>query len=194
MKDPSLKKAFIPYVPGISEAITRKFREFEIVTINKPNRNLENLLSFKKDKLKPEEQANGIYGIPCQNCPALYIGETKRTFGERWTEHRKATEKGDESNAVAAHAKKYNHTPGFEAAKILIKCQNKSLRDNYKERKFKETITLHSKQNSFVNRIHGMQIPEIYIPAIHMFNSKSRAKQHPRQRDYANKQEKLKPA
>ena len=46
--------------------------------------------------------------IECQKCKKQYIGETKRTLRERFTEHRQATNNPSHANATAAVPTHFN--------------------------------------------------------------------------------------
>ena len=51
---------------------------------------------------------NLIYMIECKRCKKQYIGETKRTLRERFTEHRQATNNPSHANASAAVPTHFN--------------------------------------------------------------------------------------
>ena len=48
------------------------------------------------------------YMIECHKCKKQYIGETKRTLRERFTEHRQATNNPSHANATAAVPRHFN--------------------------------------------------------------------------------------
>ena len=75
----------------------------------------------------------GVYVIPCKNCNATYIGETKRTLGTRIKEHkgdaekasasrpytrsnRKTSEKDMHNSAIADHMTQEIHFADWEGA------------------------------------------------------------------------------
>uniref|UniRef100_A0ABD2XLW9 GIY-YIG domain-containing protein n=1 Tax=Trichogramma kaykai TaxID=54128 RepID=A0ABD2XLW9_9HYME len=58
-----------------------------------------------------------VYSLKCKDCPASYVGETKRRFAVRINEHKNAKE---ENSVVAAHTTKcIGHTFDWDATKIL---------------------------------------------------------------------------
>jgi len=75
----------IPYVQGLSEAVTRAYRRHGIPTAMKPFQSIRSLLV--QDKLRPQYICECVYQIPCKNCKKVYIGETGRPFGVRLQEH-----------------------------------------------------------------------------------------------------------
>ena len=54
------------------------------------------------------KSTNLTYMIECQKCKKQYIGETKRTLRERFTEHRQATNNPSHANATAAVPTHFN--------------------------------------------------------------------------------------
>ena len=54
------------------------------------------------------KSTNLIYMIECKRCKKQYIGETKRTLSERFTEHRQATNNPGHANASAAVPTHFN--------------------------------------------------------------------------------------
>ena len=54
---------------------------------------LKNLLAFPKDKDTITKQSSVIYWFKCDKteCDDEYIGESSRTFGQRYKEHLKAS-------------------------------------------------------------------------------------------------------
>ena len=63
-----------------------------------------------KDVVLEMERPNVAYHIPCTDCPATYVGETKRRFCKRLDEHRRAVQKTEvEVSALVEHAWKSDH-------------------------------------------------------------------------------------
>ena len=74
------------YVAGTSELLRRIFSTHNIKCSFHSPTTLRRYLSKPKDQVPIEEQNNVIYKIPCGDCQAVYIGETKRSFGTRYNE------------------------------------------------------------------------------------------------------------
>ena len=70
----------------------RSVVDIGIQTHFKGGRTIKNLLVSPKDKDPMVNQSGAIYRYQCGNlgCDDEYIGETSRTFGERYKEHLKA--------------------------------------------------------------------------------------------------------
>ena len=71
----------IPYVHGLSEAITRAHRRHGISSAMKPFQTIRSLLVHPKDKRRQQDSCECVYKIPCKNCDKTNIGETGRAFG-----------------------------------------------------------------------------------------------------------------
>ena len=79
----------IPYVEGVSEAVTRVYKRYGVSTTMRPHTTTRNLLVHPKDKVNTEETAKCVYRIPCKNCQKVYITETGRSLGVHTKEHPK---------------------------------------------------------------------------------------------------------
>ena len=79
----------IPYTQGLCESIRKICGRYGIQTHFKGGRTIKNLLVSPKDKDPMLNQSGAIYRYQCSNlgCDNEYIGETSRTFGERYKEH-----------------------------------------------------------------------------------------------------------
>lgn len=65
------RKAFLPYIVGTTDKISKLLQKY-IKPIFTTNRKISNILSNPKDEIELEHQ--GIYEIPCGNCPQTYVG------------------------------------------------------------------------------------------------------------------------
>ena len=81
----------IPYTPGLRESIKNICKSDGIQAKFKENRAIENILINPKDKDPLDRKSRAIYWYQCKELMhgEEYIGETSRTFGERYKEHLK---------------------------------------------------------------------------------------------------------
>ena len=81
----------IPYTQGLCESIKKICGRCGIQTHFKNYSTIKNLLVSPKDKDPMVYQSDAIYWYQCGDfaCDDEYIGETSRTFGERYKEHLK---------------------------------------------------------------------------------------------------------
>ena len=81
----------IPYTQGLCESIKKICGRYGIQTHFKGCSTIKNLPVFPKDKDPMVNQSGAIYWYQCGDlgCDDEYIGETSRTFGERYKEHLK---------------------------------------------------------------------------------------------------------
>ena len=102
---------------------------------------------------------NIIYKIACNDCPANYIGESKRSFETRAKEHKRAIRNNDvEKNEMVEHCWKNDHSMNWDEQKII------DFEQNLISRKIKESI--HSiKDRNHINSI-SYTLPDIWIPCL----------------------------
>ena len=60
-----------------------------------------------------------MYLIPCEGCYKVYIGETKRSIGERIKEH--TAKVANDLFAIAEHYQKTGHNPDMDDIKVLCR-------------------------------------------------------------------------
>ena len=79
----------IPYTQGLCGSIKKICGRYGIQTHFKGGSTIKNLLVSPKDKDPMVNQSDAIYWYQCRDlgCDDEYIGETSRTFGERYKEH-----------------------------------------------------------------------------------------------------------
>ena len=80
-----------PYTQGLGETINKICSKYGIQVHFKGNRNFKEMLVKTKDKDPIDKKSRAIYWYQCGEltCNEQYIGETSRTFGERYKEHLK---------------------------------------------------------------------------------------------------------
>ena len=103
---------------------------------------IKNLLVSPKDKDPMLNQSGAIYRYQCNNlgCDDEYIGETSRTFGERYKEHLKAPSAIHHHSTITGHTTNHNNfqiigREGHNLARnikesIYIRVNNPSLNNN----------------------------------------------------------------
>ncbi|BHF70404.1 hypothetical protein SprV_0301345400 [Sparganum proliferum] len=115
----------LPYIKGGSEATERIAAELGVGIAHRPKATMRNRVMKIKDRLKPEEQSDVVYRIPCQNCPCNYTGRTGRMLGSRIHEHKPAVRRGDALSQVDEMGHEFN----FAATKIVAHAGNKTGRE-----------------------------------------------------------------
>ena len=79
----------VPYYKGLSESVKRKCSNYGVQVYFKGGTTIKNLLMAPKDKDPMMKKSGVIYSYKCGRveCDEEYIGESSRTFGERFKEH-----------------------------------------------------------------------------------------------------------
>ena len=118
----------IPYTQGLCESIKKICGKYGIQTHFKVGRTIKNLLVSPKDKDPMLNQSGEIYWYQCGDlgCNDEYIGETSRTFGERYKEHLKAP------SAIHHHSNQTGHTTNQNNFQIIGR-EGHNLARNIKE-------------------------------------------------------------
>ena len=82
----------ISYHKGISESLKNTCRKHGVQVYFKGSNTIKNLLMAPKDQDSIQKKSGVIYRNKCDRveCNEEYIGQSSRTFGERFKEHLKA--------------------------------------------------------------------------------------------------------
>ncbi|XP_053690925.1 uncharacterized protein LOC128739464 [Sabethes cyaneus] len=114
-----VQRISMPFYPKATNPIKQRLKRHGYHVVYKSNNTLRDLLCNTKDKV-PAEEKSGIYQIECQDCPAIYIGQTRRKNKVRVKEHKAATEnKRTNDSSVAMHAISSEHVINWNSAKLL---------------------------------------------------------------------------
>ena len=132
----------IPYTHGPCESIKKICWRYGIQTHFKGSNTISNLLDSPKDKDPIVSKSGAIYWFQCDDlsCNDEYIGETSRTFGERYKEHLKDPSPIHQHSNHAGHPTSHNNfqiigREGHSLARnikesIFIKVNNPTLNRN----------------------------------------------------------------
>ena len=88
----------LPYIKGVSDKIKRILLETGVQVAFKPFLTTGRFLPSLKDEINHNEKSNLVYEVPCQNCPFVYIGQTKRDLKSRIKEHQRAIKSNGQKN------------------------------------------------------------------------------------------------
>ena len=82
----------VPYYKGLSESVKKKCSNYGVQVYFRGGTTIKKLLVAPKDKDPMLKKSGVIYSYKCGRveCDEEYIGESSRTFGERFMEHQKA--------------------------------------------------------------------------------------------------------
>ena len=101
----------IPYIQGLCESIKKICGRYGIQAHFKGGSTIKNLLVSPKDKDPMVNQSGAIYWYQCGDlgCDDEYIGETSRTFGERYKEHLKPPSPTHHHSNQTGHPTSHNN-------------------------------------------------------------------------------------
>ena len=82
----------VPYYKGLSESLKRTCQKYGVQVYFKGGNTIKSLLMAPKEKDSLMKKSGVIYRYKCDRveCDDEYIGESSRSFGERFKEHQKA--------------------------------------------------------------------------------------------------------
>ena len=105
----------VPYSQGISKSLKNICQRHGIQIHFKGGATIKNLLVLSKDKDNITKKSSVIYWFKCDkiDCEEEYIGESSRTFGERYREHLKA------QSPIYEHQNNTGHTTSVENFKVI---------------------------------------------------------------------------
>ena len=107
------KKSFmvVPYYSGHSESIKNIGNKYGVEVYFKGGSTIKNLLMSPKDKDPIQKQSGVIYRYQCDrvDCDEEYIGESSRTFGERFKEHLKPPSPIYDHSNITGHSVTINN-------------------------------------------------------------------------------------
>ena len=104
----------------ITISLRRILTPLKVRVCFRPAVTIKQLLSHPKDPTHELQRSGVVYRIPCSDCPASYIGQTKRRLHQRIEEHKRAVRQADfNSSALAEHAWNHSHPIDWSNIKVL---------------------------------------------------------------------------
>ena len=142
----------IPYIQGLCESIKKICGRYGIQTHFKDGSTIKNLLVSPKDKDPMVNQGDAIYWYQCGDlgCDDEYIGETSRTFSERYKEHLK------EPSPIHHYNNQTNHPINHNNFKIIGR------EGHHIFRYIKEFIFIRVNNPTLNNNVGKFNLPHIW--------------------------------
>ena len=146
----------LPYIEGTIEKLWQILRSDKIGSTFYTENTLCKLLCKPKDQVATEDKNNIVYQIDCNNCEAVYFGESKQSLKSRSDEHKRSVRNCDsDKNEIVKHCWEADHNFSWDQKKVVDR------ESRLIPRKMKETI--HSLKNpNHINKISYM-LPEIWL-------------------------------
>ena len=108
----------LPYVQGLSERLSKTFRQHGVSVYHKPVNTLRSILVHPKDKTPKDKKRGVLHEITCDQATAhVYIGETKRPLWKRVKEHTNLTI----PTGVGDHCNATGHSVSLDNTKVLTR-------------------------------------------------------------------------
>ena len=132
----------VPYIKGLGESVKNICKRYGIQVFFKGGKTIKDLLMAPKDRDLITQKSGIIYRYKCDRleCEDEYIGESARTFGERFKEHLKNPSPIHDHNTITGHdttldnftivgREEHNYIRLIKEA-IYIRVNNPSLNEN----------------------------------------------------------------
>lgn len=132
----------IPYVGPISDNLGKILRSFNVAPAYFNNRTIGKTLLNNKiiDKRDPIT-CSGVYQITCSDCPAIYVGKSKREVKKRFSEHVSYAKYNKHASGLASHLINNNHTCNINNLKLLHRLEGGPILDRYEVIEIKRAIS-----------------------------------------------------
>ena len=142
----------VPYHQGLSESIKRTCKKYGIQVHCKGGHTIKNLLMAPKDKDHILNKSAVIYRYKCHRveCDEEYIGESARTFAERFKEHPKPP------SPVYDHSNTSGHSVTIDNFSIV------GSEDQNMKRAIKEALYIRKNNTSLNKNIGKYHLPHIW--------------------------------
>ena len=142
----------VPYYKGLSESVKKKCSNYGVQVYFKGGITIKNLLVAPKDKDPMLKKSGVIYSYKCARveCDEEYIGESPRTFSERFKEHKKAP------SPIFDHFNTTGHSISVENFNIVGR-EDQNLR-----RAIKEALYIRVNNPSLNGNIGKYHLPHIW--------------------------------
>ena len=127
----------IPYDARHSSSLRKSLSRNNIGTVFHSTNTLRSIFTHTKTPTPAKLQKNVIYKIPCNDCDAYYIGQTRRPLLKRIKEHEAChwlnnlmdCSTGNIKSAPAKHGRDHGHRIASESTSVIDSCNHRSQLD-----------------------------------------------------------------
>ncbi|XP_043479904.1 uncharacterized protein LOC122509736 [Leptopilina heterotoma] len=154
-------KVCLPFNEKCFFKLSNIFKEFHCTSIPLINKNSNSIVRLGKDSTKKWDRTNVVYKFNCKNCPATYIGETKRSLFTRINEHKKV----NDNSVVYRHRTNFNHDFDWENTKIL---DNEK---NFTKRRISEMIHIKTNRSTINRKEDIFTLNKTFFPLLRRIDS-----------------------
>ena len=142
-----------PIYTHIIQKINKSFKKHEFTSAHINHNNLKHLYTKLKSKTPTLDSTHIVYEITCNNCPAVYIGQTKQHLKDRLYQHEHYK---TNKTAVTKHTEQTGHKFNFQKPKILAK------ETRIKPRRILEMISIKKEKNAINDQADSTHLSDLY--------------------------------
>jgi len=153
------KWASFTYTGKETTFITNLFKKAGLRTALRTNNNIQKLL-MQKHEVLDKYTHSGAYKLTCLDCNKAHMGQTGRSFTERYKEHKNAFKTNSHTSNYAKHILEQLHTFGpIHKTMQILQYHNKGTHLNTIERYY---IYAESSKNHLLNDRHFISLNKIF--------------------------------
>ena len=144
--DKNTKRDFVVLPYCLFEKLARLVGKHNIKLSYKPVRAIASFFKKPKDPLSKESATEAVYKINCNNCNAVYIGQTSRALRTRMPVHSRAIATLDRNSLLVKHTQHTGYDFDLDNVTIVDKCpqwRNRLVLEAWHSAKNKNAINEH---------------------------------------------------
>ena len=132
---------------GLKKSLGKHGLKLAFRTTNKTKQTLS--VNSTKDNI----HKSGVYRITCADCPNFYVGQTGRSFNQRYKEHRPNSKADYQKSTFAQHLVDKNHTMAemTDGLQILHVCRKGSKLDSLEQFEIYKSFTDRDGKDNILN-------------------------------------------
>ncbi|XP_044745172.1 uncharacterized protein LOC123307035 [Coccinella septempunctata] len=136
----------LPYIEELTPLLNKLIPSEKFILATRNVKQLRSFFTKHKDHTSLLQCNGVVYKIPCQNCEAVFIGQTSTFLRQRLSSHRSDNNTKKKSSALAIHAVEEEHQPVFDAVEVLDRERN------LEGRLFMEMVRISQEEHSVNSR------------------------------------------
>ncbi|EFN66120.1 hypothetical protein EAG_10640, partial [Camponotus floridanus] len=110
----------VPFIPSLTNNMKNIIKDTDTVLSYFSLNKLNTIIKAYKDGILKGSLTNVVYKIECENCDAIYVGQTNRKLSTRINEHKKNINKNTTNRfVITEHRLNFNHEFKWDDVKIL---------------------------------------------------------------------------
>lgn len=136
---------FLNHIPKCSDRVSKKLNKLGCNTVTVNKQNIGKILVNNKTKIDKLNKS-GVYKINCEDCAAVYIGQTGRNINTRVKEHINSIRYNKKNTGISTHCIDNNHFIDLNNIKLVHNEKKSKRLDLLEQFEIKKSL----KNNEFI--------------------------------------------